>query len=259
MRNTKLKEDVGLMNIKKLAVFAAMSSLSSVILFYAGLSYGDTLILDDQSVCDNIATVYWQDGQLTVTCDGSGTPVNQPTNPTPSEPTPSEPTPSEPTPSEPRVNASCPDSEPNTRVERFSGRGIDQEFVLGNTSILAVPFMSGKDGAVKKIALGEPGKGEHFKKTVIISTCPGVYNPDEYDFTSSVEVCALTGLELSFSVIAGTSRSDYPLSSYRCVLKPNEQYYINVFQRYAGSRPPFEANTKNTCNTNECGVRVSIR
>ncbi len=248
------------MNIKKLAAFAAKSSLSSFILFYAGLSHGDTLILDDQSVCDNIATVYWQAGQLTVTCDdGSGTPVNQPSEPTPSEPTPSEPTPSEPTPSEPRVNASCPDSEPNTRVEKFSGRGIDQEFVLTNESILAVPFTSGDVGAVKKIALGEPGKGEHFKKTVIISTCPGVYNPDEYVYTSSTEVCALTGLELSFSVIAGTSRSDYPLSSYRCVLKPNEQYYINVFQRYAGSRPPFEADTKNTCNTNECGVRVSIR
>ncbi len=228
---------MGQMSIKKIAAFAAMSGISSLLLFYAAQSYGDTLVLDDQSVCDNISTINWQDGQLTVTCDGS--PVEPPV--------------------EPPVDTSCPDSEPNTRIEKFSGRGIDQEFSLANESVLAVPFMSGDLGAVKKIALGEPSKGEHFKKTVIISTCPGVFNPDEYDFTSSIDVCALTGLELSFSIIAGESRSDYPLSSYRCVLKPNTQHYISVFQRDAGNRPPYTADTKNTCRTNQCGVRVSIR
>ena len=250
------------MKIKKLAALAAMSSLSSLLLFYASQSHGDTLVLDDQSVCDNISSVYWQNDQLTVTYGGDGSanpPVNQqqPDNP-PVNQQPDNP-PVNQQPDTPRVNSSCPDSDPNTRIESFSGRGIDQEFVLSNESVLAVPFNSGNAGSVKKIALGEPAKGEHFRKTVIISTCPGVYNPDEYDHTSSVDVCALTGFELSFSVIAGESRSEYPLSSYRCVLQPNKQYYVNVFQRDAGNRPPYTADTKNTCNSNKCGVRVSIR
>jgi hypothetical protein len=130
---------------------------------------------------------------------------------------------------------------------------------MANDAVLVVPFTTGQLGEVKKIALGEPSRGEHFKKTVIISTCPGAYNPDEYEFTSSIDLCPITGLELSFSVITGNSRSEYPFSSYRCVLIPNQQYYLNVFQRDAGSRPPFSASTINTCRTNQCGVRVSIR
>ncbi len=232
------------MSIRKLAAFAAISSLSSFMLFYGALSHGDTLSVDDQLVCDNISTVYWENGQLTVTCgESTGTPSTPSTPSTPDAPS----------------SASCPGTEPNTKIERFSGRGIEQEFVLSNESVLAIPFNSGDSGAVRKIALGEPANGEHFKKTVIISKCPGVFNPDEYDFTSSVDVCALTGLELSFSIISGEKRSDYPLSSYRCVLEPNQPYYLSVFQRDAGNRPPYTATTTNTCRTNKCGVRVSIR
>jgi hypothetical protein len=157
------------------------------------------------------------------------------------------------------VDDSCGVSEDDLQIERFTGRGIDKEFTLENETVLVIPFSSGDLGEVKKIALGEPGRGEHFKKTVIISKCPGVFNPEEYDFRSSVDVCAITGLELSFSVIAGESRSDYPLSTYRCVLLPDEQYYLNVFQRDAGFRPPYEASATNTCRTNECGVRAAIR
>ena len=118
---------------------------------------------------------------------------------------------------------------------------------LNRGSVLAVPFHSGPSGTVKKIALGEPGRGQHFQKTVIISQCPGVYNPGAYDFKSSVDVCVITGLELSFSVIAGNSRGDYPLSSYRCVVLPNTTYHLTVFQHHAGNRPPYTANTDTTC------------
>ena len=169
-----------------------------------------------------------------------------------------QPIPNPPVPQPVPASSACPVPEPNFH-EPFTGADIDQEFTLSNGTVLVVPFNSWQIGGVKKIALGEPGRGEHFKKTVIISRCKGVFNPETYDFTSSVDICVVTGLEFSFSVIAGQSRDDFPLSQYRCVLLPNQQYYLSVFQYDAGRRPPFTANRENTCRTNECGVRVSIR
>ena len=66
-------------------------------------------------------------------------------------------------------------------------------------------------------------------------------------------------LNMAFSVITGQNRANYPISRYRCVLEPKTQYYINVFQYDSGSRPPYKANKTNTCRTNQCGLRLSIR
>lgn len=244
------------MNIKKMAALTAMTGLSSVLLLMAEQSSADTLVVNNAVSCNNISTVSWVNDQLTVTCNTG----LQPVIPAPVVPAPVVPAPAPViVPTIPVVSAQCSQPEPDLRIERFVGRGIDKEFTLANGTSLVVPFTSGSAGEVKKIALGEPGSGEHFKKTVVISKCPGTYNPDEYDYRTSINVCAITGLELSFSVIAGQRRADYPISSYRCVLEPNQQYYINVFQYDAGNRPPYVANTNNTCRTNRCGVRVSIR
>lgn len=159
----------------------------------------------------------------------------------------------------PPVTISCPNPDPNVRIETFTSTEIDQEFTLNNGTVLVVPFKSGPLGSEKKIALGKPDSGEEFAKTMIISQCPGVFNPSAYDYTSSVDICVVTGLEISFNLIAGQIRKDFPMSRYRCVLLPNQQYHLSVFQHYPGPRPPFTANTKNTCRTKECGVRVSIR
>ncbi len=223
----------------------------------------DALVVDRSLVCDAIESLFWQNDQLTINC---ADPVQQP--PTTSQPPIDQPIPGDfpplviaPNPPVrlPPLTIGCPNPEANIRIERFSGAGIDQEFNLSHGTVLVVPFTSGPSGTVKKIALGEPGRGEHFKKTVIISQCPGVFNPGAYDFKSSVDICVITGLELSFSVIAGHSRGDFPLSRYRCVLIPNQTYHLTVFQHDAGNRPPFKANTDNTCQSNQCGVRVSIR
>ncbi len=238
------------MSIRKIVAFATVSSLSSFMLLYVAQLQGDTLIMDGQSLCGNISSVNWKNGELNIACDGSIVDPDPVIDPDPVV---------NPEPVIAPVNSSCPDSEPKIRIERFSGRGVNQEYTLANETVLVVPFDSGDLGAVKKIALADPAKGEHFKKTVIISTCPGVYNPEEYDFTSSVDVCALTGLEMSFSVITGENRSDYEIFRYRCVLLPNQQYFLNIFQRDAGNRPPYTADKNNTCRTNQCGVRVSIR
>ncbi len=242
------------MNIKKLAALATMTGLSSVLLLMAEQSSADTLVVNNVVSCSNISTVSWVNDQLTIACN-TGVPV------VPVAPVTVVPVPAPPVviPVIPVTSTQCSQPEPDLRIEGFSGRGIDKEFTLTNGTALVVPLTSGSNGEVRKIALGEPGAGEHFKKTVVISKCPGVYNPDEYDYRTSVDVCAITGLELSFSVITGQRRADYPISSYRCVLEPNQQYYINVFQYDAGNRPPYVANTTNTCRTNRCGVRVSIR
>lgn len=240
-------------------IFSAATILSGVIFCFSAQTYADSLVVDNQVICNELSTMYWENNQLTISC---GSPVDQAVNQPIDLPPVEQPLPvpvNTPSSPPPVTNSGCPDPELNIRTERFAGKGIDREFTLANDSVLVVPFNSGRPGEVQKIALGEPSRGEHFKKTVIISTCPGVYNPDEYDFRSSVDICPVTGLELSFSVIAGESRSDYPFSKYRCVLLPNTQYFINVFQRNAGTRPPFSANTENTCRTNQCGVRVSIR
>lgn len=249
---------VNLMNIRNFAVLTAITSISGMLMVGPTISYADTLIMNNNVACSNISTVNWTNDQLVITCNDSviDAPVNQP--PTVVPPVVKPPVTDVPVNQLP-VDVTCPNPEPEIRTERFTGKGIDKEFTLENETALVVPFNSGNPGEVQKIALGEPGAGEHFKKTVIISKCPGVYNPQDYDFRSSVDECVVTGLELSFSVIAGESRSDYPLSSYRCVLSPNQQYYINVFQRFSGNRPPFKHSAKNTCRTNRCGVRVSIR
>ncbi len=242
------------MNIRKLAVVAAMTSLSGLLLMQAEQSSADTLVVNNVVSCNNISTVSWVNDQLTVACTTNSQPVINPTPQPVANPTPvpvNNPTPAS--------NAECSQPEPNLRIERFSGRGVNKEFTLTNGAVLVVPFPSGTTGEVRKIALADPAVGEHFKKTVIISKCPGVYNPDEYDYRSSVDVCAITGLEMSFSIITSHSRADYPIYNYRCVLEPNQQYYLNVFQNDAGNRPPYVANTTNTCRTNQCGVRVSIR
>lgn len=245
--------------IKK-AVFGWIM-ITSVFMTTISSVNSDTLVVDQQLVCSDVNTVNWQSNQLNIDC-------TQPVDPPPAQP-PSPPVafPPDPpvvippiTPAQlPPVTVGCPNPDSNVRVVTFDGRGIDQEFTLDNGQILTIPFNSGPSGTVKKIALGDPGRGEHFKKTVILSQCPGVFNPGTYDFSSSVDICVVTGLELSFSVISGQRRDDYPIASYRCVLIPNQQYYLTVFQFDAGSRPPFTANTQNTCRTNQCGVRVSIR
>jgi hypothetical protein len=238
--------------------------VTGLLLVLIPVANSDTLVVDQQLTCENIDTVYWENNQLSIGCA-------KPVNPPPATPQPSPPVsippsfdppvviPPLPPITLPPISVGCPDPEPNVRVATFSGKGIDQEFTLSNGQVLVVPFNSGPSGTVKKIALGDPGRGEHFKKTVIISQCPGTFNPGSYDFNSSLDICVVTGLELSFSVIAGNSRADYPISSYRCVLVPNQKYHLTIFQLDAGSRPPFTANTQNTCRSNECGVRVSIR
>ncbi len=240
-----------------------MFMVSGLLLAFIPVANSDTLVVDQQLTCDNIDTVFWDNNQLTIDCVQ---PVSQqPTAPQPSPPVsippPSVPVVIPPVPpvSLPPVTVGCPNPDGSVRIATFNGKGIDQEFTLSNGQVLTVPFNSGSAGTVKKIALGEPGRGEHFRKTVILSQCPGVFNPGTYDFSSSVDICVVTGLELSFSVIAGQSRDDYPISTYRCVLIPNQKYYLTIFQFDAGSRPPFTANTQNTCRTNECGVRVYIR
>ena len=100
----------------------------------------------------------------------------------------------------------CANPEPKLRYERFTGAGINKEFTLKNEVVLVVPFNSGFLGNVRKFAFGDPATGEHFKKTVIISKCPGVYNPEQYDYETSVDECAFTGLEISYSVISSKSR-----------------------------------------------------
>ncbi len=232
------------MNIKKLAAVTAMTSLSGALLLLAGQSSADTLFLGNDMVCNNISNVNWADGRLNVTCDGN---VTNPPAPNPPAPIP-----------QPN-SAECGVPEPDVRDERLTGNNLEKEFTLANGTVLIIPFASGSAGEINKFSFGEPSIGEHFRKTVIVSKCQGVYNPDDYDYRTSVDVCVITGSELSFSVISSQSRADYPISSYRCVLDPNQQYYINVFQFDAGSRPPYAANTTNTCRTNRCGVRVGIR
>ncbi len=244
------------MNIRKLAAMAAMTSFSGLLLMQVEQSFADTLVVNNVVSCNNISTVSWVNDQLTVSCTTNVQPVTNPIPQPVANPTPVPviiPT------LTPVANAECSQPEPDLRIETFAGRGVDKEFTLTNGTVLVIPFASGSAGEVKKIALAQPGGGDHFKKTVIISKCPGTYNPDEYDYRTSVDVCAVTGLDMSFSVIASQSRADYPISNYRCVLDPNQRYYINVFQYDAGNRPPYVANTTNTCRTNRCGVRVSIR
>ena len=248
------------MTIRTVTVFAVIVNLIRLIVFQPAQVSADTLVVDDQLLCNNLTTIHWQNDQLTATCDEttSQRPEPPPATIPPMSEIPVSPEPITPLPLPP-FTVECPDPGPNVRIEQFSGRGIDQEFTLDQDSVLVVPFNSGDLGTVKKIALGEPGRGDHFRKTVIISPCPGVYNPSYYDFARSVDVCVITGLELSFSVIAGNSREAYPISHYRCVLLPNQKYNLTIFQLDAGSRPPFTDNITPTCQTNECGVRVSIR
>ncbi len=255
------------MSIKKFAVFLTVSGITGTSLTVSQPTFADTLVVNGEITCNNVAAVDWANDQLSITCDDSFVepPVVQPPviNPPIVEPPVIEPPviepPVEPPVTQLPVGENCSNPEPDVQIEQFTGRGIDKEFTVENETVLVVPFDSGNPGDVKKLALGEPGAGEHFSKTVILSQCPGSYNPQDYDYKTSVNECVITGLELSFSVIAGERREDYPLSTYRCVLKPNTQYYINVFQRDAGNRPPYQLNTANTCRTNRCGVRVSIR
>ena len=242
------------MNIKKLAAVAAMTSLSGVLLLLAGQSSADTLFLGNDLVCNNISNVSWTNGRLSVACDDN---VTNPAAPNP--PAPNPPAPIPPAPIPPVISSECGVPEPDVRIERFSGGALEKEFTLANGTALVLPFTTDSAGDIKKITFGEPSTGEHFKKTIIISKCPGVYNPQDYDYRTSVDVCASTGLELSFSVITGQNRADYPISSYRCVLEPNQQYYINVFQYDSGNRPPYVASSNNTCRTNRCGLRVLLR
>lgn len=248
------------MTIKKISAAAVFSSVSFLLILMPTIISADSLVVNGEVICSDYNSLSWQNGQLTLACNDQviQPPVVQPpvVQPPPVNP-PVVPTPAPTLP--PVVNGGCPDPEPNSRIERFNGKGIDREFTLANGSVLVVPFTSGQLGDVRKMALGEPSRGEHFTKTAIISTCPGVYNPDEYDFSTSIDICPVTGLELSYSIISGENRADYPFSRYRCVLLPNTQYYLSVFQRNAGNRPPYTANTVNTCKSNQCGVRVSIR
>ncbi len=158
----------------------------------------------------------------------------------------------------------CPSPDPRMRLQPEFSVGMEEQFALQRGEVLTIPFNSGAVGRTRRLAFGEPGPGfgEHFSKTVILSRCPGVYNPQSYDHTSSVNTCPVTGLEMAFSIVTGQRRADYPLSHYRCVLEPHQKFYINVFQRYAGSRPPYTADMTNTCRPSAsglCGVRVSAR
>ncbi len=246
------------MNIKKLAAVAAMTSLSGVLLLLAGQSTADTLVVDNELFCDSISNVSWANGRLTVVCDGV---TNTPNTPVPNTPVPNTPvpnTPVTPVPNTPVISSDCGVPEPDV-MEASKGRGLSKEFTLANGTVLVVPYASGSVGEVSKLSFIQPGSGEHFRKTIIVSKCKGVYNPEDYDYKTSVDVCVFTGLELSVSVITGQNRADYPVSSYRCVLEQNQQYYINVFQFDSGSRPPYASNRNNTCRTNRCGVRVAIR
>ena len=235
-------------NVKKISYF---------LIIVIGLSLGglnawpDVLKVNGKILCSNTGAVSVKDNVYSIACRDREKPAPTPDRiPAPSQPPPKP---------LPVVASKCGLPERDVRIERFTGKGIEKEFTLVNGSKLVVPFPSGSLGNVNKIALGEPSVGEHFKKTVIISKCPGVYNPEDYDYRTSTDVCVVTGLELSFSVITGQSRADHKISSYRCVLEPNEQYYLHVFQYDAGNRPPFVADRTNTCRTNRCGVRVSIR
>ena len=158
----------------------------------------------------------------------------------------------------------CPSPDPQMRLQPEFSVGMEEQFALQRGEVLTIPFNSGVAGRTRRLAFGEPGPGfgEHFPKTVILSRCPGVYNPQSYDHTSSIDVCAVTGLEMAFSIVTGRNRAEYPLAEYRCVLEPNQTFYVNVFQRYAGSRPPYTADMTNTCRPSAsglCGVRVSAR
>lgn len=249
------------MNLSK-SLFS-ISLLSSITLF-TGVeqSIADTLVLNGSLSCNNISTLKWENDQVIINCEDTHIDPPQVSPPVVTPPIVEPPSigdePNNETP-DPILDSSCGNPEPDVQIESFSGDGVDKEFTVENETVLSVPFNSSDIGSVRRIALIEPARGEHFQKTAIISKCPGVFNPEEYDYTNSVDICVVTGLELSFNTISGNNRSDYPLSNYRCVLSPNEQYYINVFQRDAGRRPPFKANGKNTCRTNQCGVRVIIR
>ena len=171
------------------------------------------------------------------------------------------PTPRQPVPKPPIISSKCGVPEPVVRTEILGGNNYEKAYYLKNGTALAVPFKSSSVGEVNKIKFGQTGSGEHFYKTIIISKCKGVYNPEDYDYKTSTDICVITGLELSFSIITGRSRADHPMASYRCVLEPNTQYYINIFQYDSGGRSPYVANKRITCRTNTyaCGVRVSIR
>ena len=156
------------------------------------------------------------------------------------------------------IAETCPQQDSNVRIEQIGNPVMNQTILFKATQSLAIPLKLGSAGTVKRIALSQPGHGESIRKTLIISRCPGVYNPEAYEMNRSVDVCVITGRELTFSIIAGQKRSDYPVSEYRCVLKPKRQYFINLFHRDAGYRPPFSANKKTTCRFIECGIRISI-
>ena len=192
------------------------------------------------------AAVSVQNNVYKVTCSDT----SKPTQP---------PIPDRVTPRPPVTSTKCGTPEPKVRTEILGVTYFEKEFTLTNGTVLVVPLFSDTIGNVNKLAFIEPAIGVHFKKTIIISKCKGVYNPQDFDYRTSTDVCAVTGLEMSFSVITGRRRADHEIAKYRCVLEPNTQYYINIFQYDSGFRPPYVLNKRNTCRTNKCGVRVALR
>ena len=204
----------------------------------------DILKVNGKILCSNTGAVSVKNNVYSVACRDSAKPVPVPSrNPTPP----------------PVVTTKCGAPEPVVRTEILGVTYFEKEFTLKNRTVLVVPFNSRSVGNIRKLSFIDPAIGEHFRKTIIVSKCKGVYSPEDFDYKTSTDVCVVTGLEISFSVITGLSRADHPISSYRCVLEPNTQYYINVFQYDSGSRPPYIANKRNTCRTDQCGLRVLLR
>ena len=112
------------------------------------------------------------------------------------------------------------------------GDSNDQFTIRDPGAILTIPYMSGGEGEIMRWATEGANQGEHFQHTLIISECPGVFNPSEED-------CVLTGNALNNETIVGNK--DYidsctnPAAQgrFNCFLKPHTQYYATIFQRDA--------------------------
>ena len=153
------------MSIKKFAVFLTVSGITGTSLTVSQPTFADTLVVNGEITCNNVAAVDWANDQLSITCDDSFVepPVVQPPviNPPIVEPPVIEPPviepPVEPPVTQLPVGENCSNPEPDVQIEQFTGRGIDKEFTVENETVLVVPFDSGNPGDVKKLALGDPG------------------------------------------------------------------------------------------------------
>ena len=138
---------------------------------FGGLSaMADILKVNGQTLCSNTGAVSVRNNVYSIACrDGEK-----------STPVPSRPISNTPVPKPPAVaGTKCGVAERDLITEIFTGKGFEKAFILSNKTALAVPFNSGSLGKVRKLTFVETAIGYHFKKTIIISKCKGVYNPED--------------------------------------------------------------------------------